>query len=188
MVKGLGELAFPLPPSQAEELKAFAEAAPYGLGEKTVLDETVRKCWQLDASRFSIKSPQWKRFLKKTTERVREDLGITGKISASPYKLLLYETGGHFRAHRDTEKLDAMFGTLVIALPSAHAGGRLFIRHDGREVEVDFSKEEHSHEFQHAAFFVDCEHEVEKVRSGFRCCLVYTLSDHINGFCGAALA
>ena len=174
-IKGLGELAFPLPVAQAKALVAVAQAAPYGHGTQTVLDEKVRKCWQLDASQVSLKSPQWKKFLAETIEQVRKDLGIKGRVSAHPYKLLLYGKGGHFKAHRDTEKLDAMFGTLVIALPSAHQGGRLLIRHDGREIEMDFSKEQHRHEFQHAAFFADCEHEVEPVRSGYRCCLVYNL-------------
>ena len=106
---------------------------------------------------------------------IREDLGIRGKISAVPYKLLLYGKGGHFKAHRDTEKLDSMFGSLIIALPSAHEGGLLLIRHDGRAIEIDFSREERLHDFQHAAFFADCEHEVGPVRSGFRCCLAYNL-------------
>lgn len=174
-VEGLGELAFPIPPSQAEALIKLAEAAPYGMGEKTVLDENVRKCWQLDAANFSFKSPQWQKFLEATVSRIRKDLGIKGKVSASPYKLLVYGKGGHFKAHRDTEKLVAMFGTLIIALPSAHEGGRLFIRHDGREFEVDFSLVDHLHEFQHAAFFADCEHEVAPIVSGYRCCLVYNL-------------
>jgi hypothetical protein len=174
-VEGVGEIAFPLPASQAKELAAGAEPAPFGKGEETIHDESVRKCWQLDAARFSISSPEWQSFLGKALEHVRADLGITGKISAHPYKLLLYGEGGHFKAHRDTEKLDAMFGTLIVALPSAHEGGRLFIRHDGREIEVDFSRPEHRHGFQHAAFFADCEHEVEPVRSGYRCCLVYNL-------------
>jgi hypothetical protein len=39
---------------QAKELIALAGAAPCGRGVKTVPDESVRKCWQLDASRFSI--------------------------------------------------------------------------------------------------------------------------------------
>jgi hypothetical protein len=174
-VDGLGEIAFPLPSSQAKELVALAEAAPYGMGSKTVLDEKVRKCWQLDASRFKLTSPQWSKFIKETVARVREDLGIAGKISAHPYKLLVYGKGGHFKAHRDTEKLDAMFGTLIVALPSAHTGGRLFIRHHGQEIEIDFSAPQHRDLFQHAAFFADCEHEVEPVRSGYRCCLVFNL-------------
>ena len=174
-VAGLGELAFPLTEAQAKGMIALAEAAPYGKGEQTVFDEKVRKCWQLDASQFTVKSAQWKKFLDQTIASVREDLGINGKVSASPYKLLIYGKGGHFKAHRDTEKLAAMFGTLIVALPSAHQGGRLSIRHDGREIEVDFSRDEHVHEFQHAAFFADCEHEVEPVSSGYRCCLIYNL-------------
>lgn len=172
-VEGLGELAFPLPAAQAKELISLAEEAPYGRGTETVLDGKVRRCWQIDAGRISSTGSAWREFVARTVERVREDLGITGAISAVPYKLLIYGKGGHFRAHRDTEKLDAMFGTLIIALPSAHEGGRLLIRHDGREVEVDFSRDHHA--FQHAALFADCEHEVEPVRSGFRCCLVYNL-------------
>lgn len=175
IVDGVGEIAFPLPAVQAKELIAVAEAAPYGMGAETVRDDSVRKCWQIDAAHFSIKSAVWKKFLTATVSRVRKDLGITGKVSAHPYKVLVYGKGGHFKAHRDTEKLDAMFGTLIIALPSAHEGGRLFVRHDGREIEVDFSQKEHLHGFQHAAFFADCEHEVEPVRSGYRCCLVYNL-------------
>ena len=134
-VDGVGELAFPLPPAQAEALSACAEAAPYGKGEKTVLDEKVRKCWQIDAARIEFRSPEWQKFLKRIAERIREDLGIGGRISLHFYKLLLYGKGGHFRAHRDTEKLGAMIGSLIVVLPSAHQGGVLLILHDGREVE-----------------------------------------------------
>lgn len=174
-VAGVGELAFPLPAAQARELIAVAEAAPYGKGEKTVLDAGVRRCWQIDAKRLSFHSAAWKKFLQQTVARVAGELGIEGKVSASPYKLLIYEKDGHFKPHRDTEKLEAMFGTLIIALPSAHEGGRLLVRHGGREIAVDFSEPEHWRDFQFAALFADCEHEVEPVRSGYRCCLVYNL-------------
>lgn len=174
-VKGVGELAFPLPPAQVRELVSAAEAAPYGKGMQTVRDDAVRKCWQIDASRLSLDSKPWTVFLQQIVTRVRADLGIEAKVSALPYKLLIYEKGGHFLPHRDTEKLAAMFGTLIIALPSAHEGGRLLIRHEGREVVVDFSAPERLRSFQFAALFADCEHEVEPVCSGYRCCLVYNL-------------
>ncbi len=174
-VKGLGEIAFPLSKEQAAAFIELAEAAPYGKGTKTEYDEDVRKCWQLDAKYFAFKAPPWKRHLKEVLEKVREDLGIAGRISAQPYKLLLYGPGGHFKAHRDTEKLDAMFGTLIVALPSGHAGGQLHIRHGGVAATVDFSAEAHRHEFQHAAFFADCEHEVVPVTDGNRFCVVYNL-------------
>ncbi len=174
-VDGLGEIAFPLSGQQADAFISLAEAAPYGKGAKTEYDEGVRKCWQIDAKDFSFGVKAWDAFLLTILEKVRDDLGITGRISAQPYKLLLYGPGGHFKAHRDTEKLDAMFGTLIIALPSRHEGGRLHIRHGGEEMTVDFSPEAHRHDFQHAAFFADCEHEVVPVESGFRFCAVFNL-------------
>lgn len=68
-----------------------------------------------------------------------------------------------------------MFGTLIVALPSRHEGGRLHIRHGGDQVTVDFSAETYRHDFQHAAFFADCEHEVVPVKSGYRLCAVFNL-------------
>jgi len=174
-IEGFGELAFPLQPGQAKDLLAFAEAAPYGHGEKTIMDEKVRKCGQIDASQLTIKARPWPAFLKDLAEQISHDLGIEGRISLHLYKLLLYGKGGHFRAHRDTEKLGAMIGSLIVALPSAHEGGDLCIRHDGREVKIAFSDEAHRHEYQYAAFFADCEHEVQQVRSGYRCCLAFNI-------------
>lgn len=177
-ISGLGEVAFPLHPVMAEEIKKHAEAAPYGKGADTVLDESVRKCWQIDASHFQFDNPDWNKYLEKTTAAVAADLGVTGEVVAEPYKLLLYEKGGHFLAHRDTEKIGDegdMFGTLIIALPSEHQGGQLLIRHDGQEITIDFSKPSKNHLLRHAAFFADCEHEVLPVTAGYRCCLVYNL-------------
>ncbi|HUF62930.1 MAG TPA: hypothetical protein VMN36_12705 [Verrucomicrobiales bacterium] len=169
------ELAFPLPRAQAAAIKARAEPAPYGRGEETIHDEKVRKCWQVDASKLKWKRPEWDRLLSGIVSSVASDLGIDGKVKAEPYKLLLYEKGGFFRPHRDTEKLGAMFGTLILALPSAHKGGRLLIRHHGEEVSVDFAGEQGMRSFQYAAFFADCEHEVERITSGYRLCLVFNL-------------
>jgi hypothetical protein len=174
-VEDIGEIAFPLSAQQASAFTRLAEAAPYGKGTKTKHDESVRKCWQLDAKHFSFKAKAWSQYLKATLAKISSDLGITGKISAKPYKLLLYGPGGHFKAHRDTEKLNAMFGTLIVALPSRHEGGQLHIRHGGEQVTVDFSAETHHHDFQHAAFFADCEHEVVPVKSGYRFCVVFNL-------------
>jgi 2OG-Fe(II) oxygenase superfamily len=174
-VKDVGELAFPLPAGQVSELIAVAEAAPYGKGLATVRDDSVRKCWQIDASDLDLSSVAWNSFITVALKKVKNDLGIKTKVAGLPYKLLIYEKGGHFLPHRDTEKLEAMFGTLIIALPSAHEGGALHIRHGGREVVVDFSGRAHWRDFQFAALFADCEHEVKPVRSGHRCCLVYNL-------------
>lgn len=175
IVEGVGELAFPLCAAQVSELARAGEPAPYGKGLSTVRDDRVRKCRQIDAAKLSLRAPEWQRYLQRTVDKAAADLGVDGKVSAELYKLLIYQEGGHFLPHRDTEKLAAMFGTLIIALPSAHQGGRLLVRHGGEEVAVDFSQRDGLRRFQSAALFADCEHEVEKVTSGVRCCLVYNL-------------
>ena len=169
------ELAFPLPPSQIKYLISLAEQAPYGKGHETVLDESVRQSWQIDAKhiQFPKKGP-WLKYLKKIRTSIAEDMGIHQPFILDPYKLLIYEKGGHFLPHTDTEKIPHMFATLVIALPSKHNGGELLVRHAGEEVKVQFDST--TKDFQHAAFFSDCEHEVKPVTSGYRVCLTYNIA------------
>jgi len=95
-------------------------------------------------------------------------------VSAELYKLLVYDTGGFFASHRDTEKVEGMFSTLVIVLPSSHSGGELMVRHAGREVIIDLSTPEVS-QLSYAAFYADCEHEVRPISAGNRVCLIYNL-------------
>jgi hypothetical protein len=52
-------------------------------------------------------------------------------VTAVLYKLLLYEEGGFFKTHRDTEKADGMFATLVLQLPSTFTGGEFVVTHGG---------------------------------------------------------
>ena len=53
-VDGVGPIALPLLPVQAEQLVAAAERAPFGRGTETVLDVGVRRTWQIDAGRVRI--------------------------------------------------------------------------------------------------------------------------------------
>lgn len=169
------ELAFPLPPSQARAVRDVAEAAPYGMGAETRRDESVRRCWQIDAAGLEWTQPGWQRTVEDLVKQIAGELGVEGKVSAMPYKLLLYEKGGFFLPHRDTEKEPGMFGSLIICLPSQHAGGALLVRHQGREERVDFGAAHDATQIHYAAFFADCEHEVLPVTEGFRLCLAYNL-------------
>lgn len=175
-VRGVGRVPFPVPASVAEAIvREAAEQAPFGRGEETVLDESVRKVWQISPDAFTLTGSGWTRALREMVEQVRDDLGCgEAQVEAELYKLLIYEKSGHFVAHRDTEKADGMFGTLVVSLPSPHSGGTLLVRHAGKEVSLDLCPWE-SAEIRYAAFYADCEHEVLPVTSGYRICLVYNL-------------
>ena len=45
-----GFLGLPLNASQADELKRHCNQAPFGQGERTVVDTSVRDTWEMDAS------------------------------------------------------------------------------------------------------------------------------------------
>lgn len=175
VLKNGEDLALPLKASQAADLRRLAEPAPYGMGAETRLDESVRKCWQIDAAELRWISGKWQKSLDALVKEIAEELGVEGQVSAEPYKLLLYDKGGFFLRHRDTEKTPGMFGSLIMCLPSRHSGGELVLRHQGREERVDFGAEFDPAEIRWAAFFADCEHEVLPVTGGHRLCLAFNL-------------
>lgn len=175
-VSGLGPIGLPLEKGQATALKKLARQAPYGKGTQTVVDTKVRRVWEIDAEQVTFANPAWADIVKGAVDTIQSELGLLKqKLQAHLYKLLVYETGSFFLPHRDGEKLDRMVATLVIALPSHHEGGDLIVRHEGREVVIDFGPKSRFHT-QFAAFYADCEHEVRPVTSGFRLALVYNLT------------
>jgi hypothetical protein len=173
-VEGVGPVALPLLPLQAQQLAAVAEQAPYGRGQDTLVDTAVRLTWQIGADKVRIKGRHWPRTLEAILARVAHGLGISDPVDAQFYKLLLYDAGSFFVSHRDTEKAPGMFATLVIVLPSHCEGGELVVRHQGCESRLDLRCEDPA-EASFAAFYADCLHEVLPVTAGCRLTLVYNL-------------
>lgn len=92
---------------------------------------------------------------------------------------------GKFKAHVDTPRSLAQFGSLVVCLPSQHEGGQLVVRHHGEEMMFDWSTKalrgstdpaiSPVDAIRWAAFYSDCEHEVLEVTEGHRITLTYNL-------------
>jgi predicted 2-oxoglutarate/Fe(II)-dependent dioxygenase YbiX len=173
-IEDAGRLAFPLLPVQAERLVAIAEAAPYGRGAETVVDPAVRRTWQVDSGKVRIGGRHWGKTLTELVSEAAVGLGVNEPVAADFYKLLVYDAGGFFVDHRDTEKVAGMFATMVLVLPSTHSGGELVVKHLGREVVFDMRPEEPS-QIGFAAFYADCVHEVRSVTAGCRLTLIYNL-------------
>ncbi len=173
-IEGVGPIALPLLPVQAEQIKSVAEQAPYGRGTETLVDTEVRRTWQIDAARVRIGGRRWTEDLDRVVARVAAALGVSGRVEAELYKLLVYDQGSFFMAHRDTEKSPGMFATLVVVLPGDYQGGELAIRHRDQEVQLDLHRDEPS-EAAFAAFYADCRHEVLPIRFGHRLTLIYNL-------------
>ena len=173
-VDGVGTLGLPITAAQAEALAAVATPAPYGRGPDTIIDRNVRRCGQIPAGRVHVDDPRWTRTLDAVVTHAAAALGVEGAVHADLYKLLVYQPGDFFTEHRDTEKAPGMFATLVVVLPSEHAGGELVVRHDGREATLDLAEGDLG-VARWAAFYADCQHELRPLRSGHRVALVYNL-------------
>ena len=178
-IASVGTIALPLHPVMAKYVKdTVAEKAPFGRGPETLLDESVRKAWQIDPSQVSMTG--WKDTISNVVKQACYELGISNEnvqnlgIEAHLYKVLLYEKGGHFKAHKDTVKQEGMFGTLVLQLPSVFQGSDSVVSHRGETKRFKIS-EDCETTSRYMAFYGDCEHEIMPVTEGWRFCLVYNL-------------
>lgn len=178
VIKDFGILPLPLNELQAESLIKICARAPYGHNFETKVDTKVRDTYQLEPSSVEISNPDWLPKLQALVDRIAKTLGCSGKVEAKLYKLLLYKTGGHFKKHMDTEKDKNMFGTLVLQLPSVHEGGELVIYNPDKTKTIhDFGQltKKAPYAVHFAAHYADAEHEVLKVKSGYRLALIYSL-------------
>ena len=107
---------------------------------------------------------------------VAEQLGLPAEqLEARLYKLLVYEKGGFFLPHRDSEKHDRMVASLIVVLPNPFEGGTLIVRHGAAKETLTFAEAAAGKAPCYAAFYADCEHEVQRVTRGVRLCLAYNL-------------
>ena len=136
------ELLFPLDDEAWAALRAASRPAPFGRGADTLVDPTVRHCWEVDPCRVAVAVSVlqtgdlssrrvyhlWQRALGAAAARAASDLGVAASsVRVVPHKLLLYEAGCFFKPHRDTVTAADHFATLVVQLPVAggHGGGAL---------------------------------------------------------------
>ena len=70
-----------------------------------------------------------------------EQLGLPAeRLEARLYKLLVYEKGGFFLPHRDSEKHDRMVASLIVVLPNPIEGGALVVRHGAAKQTLPFER------------------------------------------------
>ncbi|KAG6964324.1 hypothetical protein JG687_00006036 [Phytophthora cactorum] len=178
-INDVGPISIPLRKHDTAKLIEKCEKSPFGHNFDTKMDDNVRKSWQLEPSQVEFKNPLWKTGLYDLTRKITERLGYTdARLECVLYKLLVYEEGGHFAKHQDTEKEDGMIATLVVQLPSLHEGGDLVIYSNGEaKHRHDFGKADDTAAFlpHYAVHYADAEHALEKVTKGFRLALVYSI-------------
>ncbi|KAI0835287.1 hypothetical protein F5Y06DRAFT_137588 [Hypoxylon sp. FL0890] len=166
-------IPLPLVPRDAEMIRGVCRQAPFGRGDETVVDTSVRKTWELDHSQFKCTNPDWQAYIGSLLNDFSRNLGLSG-VKADPYKLLLYDEGSFFKRHKDSEKVPGMVGTLVICLPSRHEGGSVHLSHAGKSYVFDTDKAS-DFGLTSLAWFSDVTHEIKPLKSGYRLVLTYNI-------------
>ncbi|ROO62723.1 2-oxoglutarate-Fe(II)-dependent oxygenase superfamily protein [Micromonospora sp. Llam0] len=172
-MRGVGPIVLPATAEQAKQLSSVGRPARFGKGEQTLTDAGVRDTWEIPTSLVDIDEQRWRETLHPMLDHLRADLGLPQgcELVAEPHSMLVYAPGQFFAPHQDSEKADAMIGTLVVTLPSKSAGGVLSIEHAGRTESYESSPDE----LTFVAFYADCRHQVSPVTSGHRIVLTYNL-------------
>src|SRR3954469_1171414 len=172
-VSGVGPVVLPVRAPLAKKLIAVARPAMFGQGEETLIDTAVRDTWELTPAQITLGGPDWTSVFSRVLDSLRDELGLprTSRLRAEPHSMLVYGKGQFFLPHQDSEEDDAMVGTLVVSLPSAHTGGELVIDHAGQSNAYRASKEE----LTFVAFYAGCRHQVTPIRSGYRVTLTFNL-------------
>ncbi|OTA67761.1 hypothetical protein K449DRAFT_364184 [Hypoxylon sp. EC38] len=166
-------IPLPLVPRDAETIRSVCRQAPFGKGDETVVDISVRKTWELDHSQFRCANPDWEAYISLLLDDASRSLAMS-EVKAEPYKLLLYDEGSFFKRHKDSEKVPGMIGTLVICLPSKHEGGSVHLSHGGKSYVFDTDKAS-DFGLSSLAWFSDVTHEVKPLKSGYRLVLTYNI-------------
>ena len=120
-VKGYGFVGLPLSENTAKAIINVCHRAPFGkgilqlwrrlcrspadscTGSETIVNESVRKTWELDPTNFKFINPNWDPSVQRTARNAAHELGYAegASIKAELYKLLLYEEGAMFKAHQE---------------------------------------------------------------------------------------
>lgn len=173
-------LSYPCTDIVCKKLKEFCQISPVGIGEKTVIEEKIRK--GLEVKNQDVKlSPEFLEIINgEISKKINTLLCPDEKsISIEFYKLLLYEKGSFFKAHKDTQRSQNHFGSLVVFLPCFYQGGDFLIEHLGEKKQFNFALTpknfEKNLELKWVAFFTDIQHEILELTDGHRVALTFNI-------------
>jgi hypothetical protein len=175
-------LKYPCDEDMCNKLIQDSERAPFGRGESTIIDSTIRDTWQVN-KKIQFLSKNILDGANSGNNQILKEINAKlcpgcSSIRAEFYKMLVYEKGSHFKAHKDTIRGEKHFASLVIFLPSFYSGGEFKVRHLGEEQEYQYSLSEENFDISNChwvAFYTDCEHEIKPLLEGNRVVLTYNL-------------
>ncbi|KIY63509.1 hypothetical protein CYLTODRAFT_359861 [Cylindrobasidium torrendii FP15055 ss-10] len=169
-------------PEELQNLISACDAAPFGRGNETVMDESYRKALKLELAQFSLPFELIETGIvnKIQHELVDSPDATQRSIRTELYKLNIYDKGSFFKAHKDTPRDVTMFGSLVIIFPTTHEGGNLVLSQKDEQWTFDAptmlkTSTPEAPSIAWVAFYSNVTHEVLPVTSGARVTLTYNL-------------
>lgn len=181
-------VTFPVTTESVKNLLPFCEKAPFGRKEETVLDETIRKCWQIDAKKLEFSAGMNETIgnmislIEKSFYGKNLDVEPPRKkikyFKVTPYKMLIYEEGFFFKDHKDTIRSEDHIATVVLLLPSEFTGGDLVLKFSN-DNHFKFNKKNFVNDdcttMSFVAFPTETLHCVEPIQSGVRACITFNV-------------
>lgn len=157
-------------------LKKF-QKSPFGRGSDTIIDENFRKSYELSSDKVHLSQEFLDVIDANILPQIQSNLCPENSfITYDFYKLVVYEKGGFFKPHKDTQRTNNHFGTLIVFLPSVYEGGDFILSHDGVTKIFNHSiNDESLLDIQWVSFFTDCVHEIKPIVSGHRIALTFNL-------------
>lgn len=167
-------------PSDPKQLLKLCTPSPFGdlKNCKTTHDISVRNAHQI-SEELSLTDDAIK-YLDRAAIHISKLLFNDRKISFKMNKLNVYAKNGHFNEHKDTPKPNVI-GSLIVELPYEYSGGEFKIRFDDADKKgVSLSALYGGGYMRMFAFYCECVHSIEKVKSGTRVTLSFYILDESN--------
>lgn len=152
------------------KLVTFATPAPFGKGEETIYDTSIRNGLQISADRLIVEN------MDCLIPTDIQDMAPRRHIFIPKlYKMHIYKQGGHFQEHVDTIHSVNHLATLIVSIPTEFCGGELVVKHGQDEKTYNLAQKYSSNKVKWVAFYTDCKHSVKPVLSGTRVVLQFDL-------------
>ena len=103
-VSGIGDISLPISSANAKAIILAGSQAPFGRVTKTIIDTNFRNTKELSPDKFHLRNPAWEQELQEIVSHLGSGLGFhdaCSSITAILYKLLIYDEGAMFKAHKE---------------------------------------------------------------------------------------
>jgi hypothetical protein len=159
---------------EIEEILSCCRQSLVGVGNETLLDESVRQSHEISSEQMTI-TPDFKDRIALEVNHMMAELRHAGQVEAHLYKFVIYGPNDFFVEHLDTPHRDLMVATLSVELAnqSSPAGGLLQIN----DIEMPQANE---NQLRLALFYHDTPHQVYDIEKGYRVSLIFDVVQKLS--------